>query len=433
MFSDGRKMHGSRRVIMFCILTTVLPSILIVLPLYLRNIKYADVMYKISDSDVIQIHKGQSSIFCEKHSLKMNTTFNAFQMKGTPVLSEKRKHISLKKSMVLPDDTLEYWGFYLFKGATVELKACSRYEGSKILVVKGDKELNTCGILEGNKSKKDPQLAENQGHVLVTLEMPDKNHTNKNSYKHDNTHQRAEKNLRDDNVADFESLNNTHVMNRHSKINSTFFKQTEYQKQGLNEIENSFYKGKQKRDIKPIHNPNTVLDAGVNHGGNAFNTTNTDASVSSFENNLHECYDGNILINEFFPYSINCNSSNYLEKTTTLKVTHQVSVDGYYYYIFYSDNDIVQNYIHVIFDIYKPTFQYTNMSESKVCINQTKCDFSVDFFSDELVIVEVPTKEGIRSEDNNESILISVCHPRMHIYVFFPVSVLILILLFAFL
>lgn len=95
-FSDGTKMHGSRRVITFCLLIMVLPTILIVLPLYLRNVRYADVRYKISNSDVIQIHKGQSSVFCERHSLKMNISFSAFQMKGTPVISDQRKHIKLK-------------------------------------------------------------------------------------------------------------------------------------------------------------------------------------------------------------------------------------------------------------------------------------------------------------------------------------------------
>lgn len=383
-------------------------------------------MYKISDSDVIQIHKGQSSIFCGKHSLKMNATFNAFQMKGTPVLSEKKKHVSLKKSMVLPDDTLEYWGFYLFKGATVKLKGCSRYEGSKILVVKGEKELNTCGILEENKKRKDPQLAENQGHVLVTLETPDK-YNKKKVEDHDGlqTITKEEGELGSPKIDGIE---------KKSKYTSDL-KQSNSRKHIFNQIHNDVNKAKQKRDIKPIHNPNTVLDAGVNHGGNAYNATNAgyDTSVSSFENSLHECYDGNILINEFFPYSFDCNSSNYLEKTTTLQVTHQVLLDGYYYYIFYSDNDIMQNYIHVIFDIYKPTFQYTNMSESKVCINKTECDFNVDFFSDELVIVEVLTGDGIWSEENNASILISVCHPRTPVYAFFPISVIILILLFAFL
>jgi len=44
-----------------------------------------------------------------------------------PDLSPNRKHIRLKKSMSLPDDTLEYWGFYLLKGSTVILSACSRF------------------------------------------------------------------------------------------------------------------------------------------------------------------------------------------------------------------------------------------------------------------------------------------------------------------
>lgn len=388
--SDGEKMHGSRRVIAFCFLTTILPTMLIVLPLYLRNIRYADVLYKISDSDVIQIHKGQSSVFCEKHSLKMNSTFNAFQMKGVPELSEQRKHIRLKKSMTLPDDTLEYWGFYLLKGASVELKACSRYEGSKILVVKDDRILNTCGILEGLKFKIDTHF-ENKGSVLVTLEDPILKAL-KNAIKNNETKEHS--------IDDADGNNKT-----------------------------------LKRDTRSakLHNPNTILDTGVHHGGNANNTEMAkDSAISSFENNLFECYHDNMLMNDFFPYSIQCNSTNYLEKTTTLKVIHDVLEDGYYYYIFYSDNDFVSNDIHAIFDIYKPTFQYVNNTNSKTCINQTHCEFNVGFLSDELVIVEVPTKDGLQNEDD-VSILISVCHPRVSVYVVFPIAVLLLILVFAFL
>lgn len=400
--SDGDKMHGSRRVILFCFLTTILPTMLIVLPLYLRNISYADVMYKIADSDVIQIHKGQSSVFCEKHSLRMNTTFNAFQMRGVPELSGQRKHIRLKKSMTLPDDTLEYWGFYLLKGATVELKACSRYEGSKILVVKGERILNTCGILEGDKYKKANPLFENQGSVLVTLEDPKK----KMNPTKNKTIQGIEDNENDFGHADY----------NHSTIAIT---------------SNHTERQRRKRDMGQLHNPNTVLDTGVHHGGNAVDN-NEDSSVSSFENSLHECYHDNILMNDYFPNSVQCNSTNYLEKTTTLKVVHEVISDGYYYYIFYSDNDFVINDIHAIFDIYKPTFQYVNNSHSKMCVNKTECEFDVGFLSDELVIVEVPTKDGLQNEDD-VSILISVCHPRVSVYIFFPVSVLLLVLIFAFL
>lgn len=58
----------------------------------------------------------------------MNETFNAFQVSRRPEKAQYRKHIRLKKSMRLPDDTLEYWGFYLSKGATVSLSVCSRYK-----------------------------------------------------------------------------------------------------------------------------------------------------------------------------------------------------------------------------------------------------------------------------------------------------------------
>ncbi|XP_028162819.1 uncharacterized protein LOC135087760 isoform X2 [Ostrinia nubilalis] len=427
-------MRGSRRVVTFCILTTIMPTILIVLPLYLRNIKYADVLYKISDSDVIQIHKGQSSIFCAKHSLKMNTSFNAFQMRGRPELSDRKKHIRLRKSMTLPDDTLEYWGFYLFKGATVELKACSRHEGSKILVVKGEKILDTCGILEGNGYKKSPSFIENK-HVLVTLENPHVKQENvsdkiikpvkendgfNNSSNEPNI--RIENNIIDNGMLDEAPKLNIDIMDKFQDLEVNITSEDRKRK---------------RRDVKrsTLHNPNTVLDAGVNHGGNAFNNTvNTpqESAISSFENSLHECYHDNMLMNNYFPYSIQCNSTKYLEKTTTLKVTHQVLEDGYYYYIFYSDNDIVMNDIHAIFDIYKPTFQYINMSDSKICVNRTECEFDVGLFSDELVIVEVPTKDGLKNDDES-SILVSICHPRMTVYIFFPISVLLLILLFAFL
>ncbi|KAJ8729347.1 hypothetical protein PYW08_000928 [Mythimna loreyi] len=414
---DGNKMHGSRRVITFCLLTTVLPSILIVLPLYLRNIKYADVMYKISDSDVIQIHKGQSSVFCEKHSLKMNSTFSAFQMKGTPEISNKRKHIRLKKSISLPDDTLEYWGFYLLKGATVELKACSFHKGSKILVVKDDRILNTCGILEGyNWQEKIPPKVEHQG-VLVTLEKPDKRLIHNDTQKHvKNNKEDMEKAINNKN-----SLQDS-MLNYNAKVDHYTQNLAHHDHERL------------RRDIKniPLHNPNTLLDTGVYHGGNAFNsTTNVQEPISRFENSLQECFHNKILINRLFPFSLQCNSTNYLENTTILKVVHEVLLDGYYYYIFYTNNGF--NDIHAIFDIYKPTFQYVNNSESKVCVNKTECEFKIDFFSDELVIVEKPTKEGLQNEESDSSILVSICHPRISVYIFFPIMVLLLILLFAFL
>lgn len=117
-------MHGVKRVIFFCLMTAVLPTIFIITPLYLRHHVFANVTHPVAESDVLAIQDGVSSIFCDSLILTMDTSFNAFQLVGTPKISGKRKHIRLKKSMVLPDDTIEYWGFYLLKGALVRLKVC---------------------------------------------------------------------------------------------------------------------------------------------------------------------------------------------------------------------------------------------------------------------------------------------------------------------
>jgi hypothetical protein len=122
-----------------------------------------------------------------------------------------------------------------------------------------------------------------------------------------------------------------------------------------------------------------------------------------------------------------------LEKSHHMVTLHEVATDGYYYYIFYSDNDYVRNDIHAIFDIYKPTYWYANSSKGNDCINQTECTFPVAFWSDETVIVEVPTRDGIEHEEDDITFLVSTCHPRMAVYMIFPISVLFLILGCAFL
>jgi hypothetical protein len=58
-------MHGASRVIAFCMLTAVLPTVLLVIPLYLRHNVYADVTYAVAESDVLEIADGISTVFCQ--------------------------------------------------------------------------------------------------------------------------------------------------------------------------------------------------------------------------------------------------------------------------------------------------------------------------------------------------------------------------------
>lgn len=163
-------MHGVKRVLAFCCLVAVVPTCLIIMPLYLKNVIFKDMAYSVAESDILEVRDGISTIFCQEHILKMNSSFNAFQLNQLPEASQTRKHIRLKKSMILPDDTLEYWGFYLMKGASVELKVCSRFEGSRLLVVKGERNLRTCGLLEHNMEKYGALFNSEKAQVKVTFE-----------------------------------------------------------------------------------------------------------------------------------------------------------------------------------------------------------------------------------------------------------------------
>lgn len=436
-------MHGVKRVLIFCLMTAILPTILIITPLYLRNVVFADVTYQVAESDVLAIVDGISSIFCESHTLKMNSTFNAFQMKGTPQLSSKRKHIRLKKSMTLPDDTLEYWGFYLLKGATVKLRVCSRYDGSRILVVRGDKYLKTCGLLEHNVKKYGAKMDEEHNRVRVTFEnaaevigFKDYNTAAEEFSENENVDQLVQQRIAKGRER-FSKVNITEVNSR----NSTSSNETEVkhhrkrhlknkllnisQKSNLSQwLENDLAERKRKRSI-------SNLDAQIRHGGNYNFTTTEDASVSSFEMDLLMCYNGQILVTQAFSPSKECQNVHYLERSNHMMTVHDVASNGYYYYIFYSDNDFVSNDIHAIFDIYKPTYHYANTSNE--CINQTECRFDISFFGDEITIVEVPTRDGIEHEADDITYLISTCHPRMSVYIIFPIAVLFLILTCAFL
>lgn len=492
-------MNGVKRVLIFCILIVILPATLIVIPLYLRRTVFADVVYPVAESDIIEIRDGISSIFCQQHSLKMNSRFNAFQLRSKPEISTNHKHIRLKKSMTLPDDTFEYWGFYLLKGARVLLKFCSRYEGARMLVVKGARELDTCGLLDHNKNKLGPNYPQDHEQVRVFFEditeIPDNPLSNNTETQKPSLvpvpenlmelENKGGEDLSDDYEYDMDSettLSSTtstttaaptpkahrkklkkgspNSLKHHDHSGNSLkskeddlkssslegdslrfrrsdkLQHAEHLKHNRREdhekrkqlVYDQLYKNRRKRDH--------IYDRKYTHGGNAMNFTETDESnsISSFETGLLECFKTNKLSFGDFPPIADCTNPHFLENGSHRMLSiHEIDADGYYYYIFYSDNDLVRNDIHAIFDIYKPTFQYSNLSDSQGCVNATNCTFPIRFLSDEIVVVEVPTRDGIEHEDDDITYLISTCHPRTEIYAIFPILVLILILSCSFL
>lgn len=436
VFIERRSMQGVKRVFAFCCLTAVFPALLIICPLYLKHQVFKEIKYTVAESDILEVRDGISTVFCQEHVLKMNTSFNAFQLNHMPKMSKTRKHIRLKKSMELPDDTLEYWGFFLMKGATVELKVCSRFSGSRILVVKGERNLRTCGLMEHNLNKYGANYNAEQSQVKVTFEtVAEIVDSDEISLKEQNMKYMAQSDTDDEAMLnnggeDFSDDFDDGARKKHKEFaasnlkaekseipstsTNTVDEKTEYEENQLFEsstkkhhkrhklhdkhrevpdnaddqkLENfrrrRSHKHNTKADNHNVHEPrakrDTILDGGVNHGGNAktYQRKNESDSISSFENALFECYDGQILVAKGFEPSTSCTEVKALEQGSHLISTHDVNSDGYYYYIFYSDNDDAVNPIHAVFDIYKPTYLYSNISETKGCINSTECRFPI--------------------------------------------------------
>ncbi len=171
----------------------------------------------------------------------------------------------------------------------------------------------------------------------------------------------------------------------------------------------------------------TLTKEGILHGKT--NETN-DSSESSFEKTLISCHDGRILLNSNFTVSHLCTNNEFLANGSYLQIRHDILENGYYFYIFYSDNDLESNEVHAIFDVVKPT--YENNGNIPSCLNKTQCSFSIGLFSKETVIVEIPMRNGIEHEKDDHMIMISTCKPRTAVYSVFPIAVLFLILLSAF-
>lgn len=365
----------------------------------------------------------------------------------------------------------------------------SRYDGSRILVVRGEKNLRTCGLLDHQSAVKESQpttpAGAGQGQLRVrfelNLEEDDQSTTSptppsstnitpaanddsekdllidgsatRKSRSADEDEDNAAEDERDDGLKTFllvseyarkviEKRGTNKPKNprtveeallghrlRHSKSRNSMNDRHHLLKQ---EGEEKSLRVRRATQLVQPHN----LDAKVMHGGNAATRVDSEgeeSSASSYETELLNCYGGDILLTQGFPPSQQCVNVSFLltNHTGRMTTTHNVNEDGYYYYIFYSDNDLVENDIHAVFDIYKPTYQRANISKN--CINETVCTFPVALFSSEIVIVEVPTRDGIEHEEEDNSTLVSVCHPRMSVYIIFPLLVLILILGCAFL
>lgn len=112
------------------------------------------------------------------------------------------------------------------------------------------------------------------------------------------------------------------------------------------------------------------------------------------------------------------------------KVTYSVPKNGYYFFVFSSENEVQDNYIRVQFNLQKTMYDVSNPVKS--CSNTTnQCEMPLNFFSNQRVVFELPVNAN-DTHWNEEFLVTSECEPRTAVYLFCVLSVPLLILFFAF-
>lgn len=114
----------------------------------------------------------------------------------------------------------------------------------------------------------------------------------------------------------------------------------------------------------------------------------------------------------------------------SIKYIFRVPTNGYYFFVFNSENEIQPNYLRVRFDLLKTVYNISNPVH--VCKNSTmECSLPFKIFSNERTVLELPLN-GNDSLWNEEYVVVSTCEPRTSIYLLCIISVPLLILIFAF-
>ncbi|ODN05214.1 hypothetical protein Ocin01_01469 [Orchesella cincta] len=496
---------GPIRVATFCLMTIILPCLLLIAPLYIRYQVFSDVLYTLGESDLVTVDRPISTFWCEKQDLWMNATFHAYLLDEQPQISEDLQLFEMDKHMQLADDSLEYWGFFLLQGSKVILSVCSRqvqtlqYDGARLMVVKGNKNLKHCALLDPSPNPDQVEPWEDDksaqgGEITVTFRkgeqdvereldsyeysddplggkspgtpaedglnqtsLPQRTKSRKNKLKFVG---KGAGRLRDRYQKGVQTAHESMKIhrNRNRSNNTRIFDAPPYgsdggaqqpvrRKRNAGKVDHvGMEKGDENMSKFQDSQETNLEDAPPNpvgvepdemevHGEGdeeVIDEEDIRSSGSSFAKNLWSCYGGDTLFTQTFSSSLRCQSQDAMMKyALRMRTVHEITSTGYYYYIFYSDNDIVSNDIFARFNIEKVVYSFPNYTHS--CINTTQCSLPLNFLSSEKVLLEVPLQDGVSDEDSlSQMILISSCRPRLAVFFIFPVSIIFLILCCAF-
>lgn len=145
------------------------------------------------------------------------------------------------------------------------------------------------------------------------------------------------------------------------------------------------------------------------------------SSYSSSEEALASC-DGVILALPLQPDS-QCRG---FDRQGSNKIAYDITVDGTYYFVFSSDNEIVLN--DLFFNLTFDKVVYDTSDNLANCTGASNCSLSLGFWSDDKTVVEVPATE----KWDDSFVLRTNCEPRVAVYLCLLLLVPILIMFCAF-
>ncbi|CAG9135808.1 unnamed protein product [Plutella xylostella] len=129
---------------------------------------FSSQMYPMGMTDMRLIDGKVSTTWCQRQVVKSNTTFNAFVVPSSPELSSALVNVSMTRHMELQADMKEYWGFYLLHGSTVTVSACVSWPGASLIMIRGYKHLQECAYIGDDSSEEVDELIKAEELGLLT-------------------------------------------------------------------------------------------------------------------------------------------------------------------------------------------------------------------------------------------------------------------------
>ncbi|XP_075215596.1 uncharacterized protein LOC142321412 isoform X2 [Lycorma delicatula] len=184
-----------------------------------------------------------------------------------------------------------------------------------------------------------------------------------------------------------------------------------------------------------IHQPDEIADIrGTVNETTAYDKSNSEfwSSFSSSEERLLNC-EGLLVNLPLMPHE-RCSESledeHHSEAFAPNSITYKVTSNGYYFFVFNSENEVKPNFLRIHFRLEKTTYDVSKPLAS--CKNQTTpCSLPLSFWSQQKVVLQLP----VRTNDalwNQEFLAISTCEPRTSVYIACVIAVPLFIILFAF-